>query len=477
MGHPRYLQMRGLAPREFWTGHYAYHQVTATTSPDFKSWCFPSRIEERALPFQRMIGDAQNLVDRHTLYPLYKRMLPPGDAAKVRSHLLGEPLHGLPAIIGAGGPHSGWATFQAAYCDDCVRDDIASTGVPVWHIQHQVPGGLVCPEHAKPLLAPCRMCTPGNWAALVPFPGRRCDCPAIPLVKEGALSEASFAFEVELARAADKLLDGSYLPQLDAKAIGHLVRLGAGRIGIAGQQEARHKGWGVFIKEPRLRESFERMSFHTMSFDLVGAVLGGHTVLRHPLRSIALLIGLWGSWVAVERAAHGACSPAGPVMPRDGNAAIDTRRNPQRRRKRERMLPDVTALWADYKRLRREQPGSSRTALLLQLPDGARDVLSRNVLDVADIQVLGDIPALDASMVHHFDVRLETLVAEGYPGRISSKQLLEGHPMGPAWFRICSLLPRATRALKLCAETKSEYLARMRVLPYLTEPHVRAPGI
>lgn len=120
-----YLQMSGLAPGEWWTGHCARHEVTATTCPDFKSWCFPSRIAQRALPFKSVIGPADYVVDRHTLYPLYSRMLPPEDAAKVRSHLLGEPVHGLPAMIGAGGPHSGWATFQPAYCDDCVRHDIA----------------------------------------------------------------------------------------------------------------------------------------------------------------------------------------------------------------------------------------------------------------------------------------------------------------------------------------------------------------
>lgn len=136
-----YLQMSGLAPGEWWTGHHARHEVTATACPDFKSWCFPSRIAQRARPFESIIGPADYVVDRHTLYPLYSRMLPPEDAAKVRSHLLGEPVHGLPAMIGAGGPHSGWATFQPAYCDHCVRRDIAPTGVPYWRTEHQIPGG------------------------------------------------------------------------------------------------------------------------------------------------------------------------------------------------------------------------------------------------------------------------------------------------------------------------------------------------
>ncbi|MFV8593234.1 hypothetical protein ACNRBS_02710 [Ralstonia pseudosolanacearum] len=416
-------------------------------------------------------------MDHHTLYPLYSRMLPPQDAVKLRSHLLGEPVHGLPAMIGAGGPHSGWATFQAAYCDECVRDDIAPTGVPFWRTEHLVPGGLVCAKHAKPLFVPCRMCTPDNWAALVPLPGRRCDCPAIPLVSEEALSEASFAFEIEVARAAGKLLNNNYLPQLDAKAIGSLVRLGAHRIGIPRQEEARHKAWVAFINEPRLRESFERMSFHTISFQRVALVLRGRMVLRHPLRTIALLIGLWGSWDAVERAANGARWPASPTMRRYGKPPTASGSQPGHRHKKGQRDIDAATLLATYKRLRHEQPGSHRAGLLLQLPDGARDVLPRAVLDAADIEVLGDIPELDRSLAEHFYVRLETLVAMGHPARISAKQLLEGHPMGPAWFRIRTLLPRAVQALRLCAEAKNHHLARMRVLPYLIEPAAPAASI
>lgn len=480
MTHLRYLQMSGLAPSECWSGLYARHEVTATACPDFKSWCFPSRIAQRARPFESVIGPADDVVDRHTLYPLYSRMLPPGDAAKVRSHLLGEPVHGLPAMIGAGGPHSGWATFQPAYCADCVRCDIAPTGVPFWRTEHQIPGVLFCATHAKPLLAPCRMCTPSNWASLVPLPGHRCDCRLIPLVGEGALSLGSIAFEIEVTRAASKLLDSSYLPQLDARAIGSLVRLGADRIGIPRQEQGRQKAWLAFITEARVRESFERMSFHTIPFARVGTVLRGSAVLRHPLRTIALLLGLWGTWDAVERAANGARGPASPAMRRYGRLLAERGRQEDHRSKTTRQGrtgDDAAMLLATYKQLRHEQPGANRAALLLQLPEGARSLLTTDELDAADIEVLGDIAKLDSSMAEHIYVRAETLVAAGHPGRISSKQLLDGHPSGPAWFRIRRLLPKAARALKRCAETKTEYLARMRVLPYLVESAAPAAEI
>lgn len=475
-----YLQMSGLAPGEWWPGHYARHEVTATACPDFKSWCFPSRIAQRARPFESVIGPADYVVDRHTLYPLYSRMLPPEDATKVRSHLLGEPVHGLPAMIGAGGPHSGWATFQPAYCDDCVRHDIAPTGVPFWRIEHQIPGGLFCAKHAKPLLAPCRACTPNNWASLIPLPGHRCDCPLIPLVGKGALSLGSIAFEIEVAHAASKLLDCSYLPQLDARSIGSLVRLGADRIGIPRREEGRQKAWLAFIQEARLRESFERMSFHTIPFARVGNVLRGRAVLRHPLRTIALLLGLWGTWDAVERAAHGARWPASRAMRRYGAFVAGSDLQVDHRRKKTRQVPtrnDATTLLAVYKQLRHERPGAHRATLLLQLPEGARELLTRDELDAADVEVLGDVAELDSSIVEHIYARSEALVAAGHPGRISSKQLLDGHPMGPAWFRIRHLLPKAAQALKRCAETKTEYLARMRVLPYLVESAAPAAGI
>ncbi|MFS2106138.1 hypothetical protein [Ralstonia sp. Ralssp135] len=214
------------------------------------------------------------------------------------------------------------------------------------------------------------------------------------------------------------------------------------------------------------------MSFHTIPFARVGTVLRGSAVLRHPLRTIALLLGLWGTWDAVERAANGARWPASPAMRRYGKFV--TERGPQEEHRRKtthqrRTGDDAAMLLATYKQLRHEQPGANRAALLLQLPEGARPLLTTDELDAADIEVLGDIAKLDSSMVQHIYVRAETLVAAGHPGRISSKQLLDGHPLGAAWFRIRHLLPKAARALKRCAETKTEYLARMRVLPYLID--------
>ncbi|ATG21063.1 hypothetical protein CO705_14880 [Ralstonia pickettii] len=286
------------------------------------------------------------------------------------------------------------------------------------------------------------------------------------------MSLGSIAFEIEVAHAASKLLDSSYLPHLDASAIGSLVRLGADRIGIPRREEGRQKAWLAFIAEARLRDSFERMSFHTIPFARVGAVLRGRAVLRHPLRTIALLLGLWGTWDAVERAANGARWPASPDKRRYGMFVAGSDPQTDHRRKKPRQVRtrnDAPALLAAYKQLRHERPGAHRATLLLHLPEGAREMLTRDELDAADVELLGDVTKLDSSMVEHIYARTETLVAAGHPGRISSKQLLDGHPLGPAWFRIRHLLPKATQALKRCAESKTEYLARMRVLPYLIE--------
>ncbi len=257
-----------------------------------------------------------------------------------------------------------------------------------------------------------------------------------------------------------------------------MVRLGADRIGIPRQEEGRQKAWLAFITEARLRESFERMSFHTIPFARVGTVLRGSAVLRHPLRTIALLLGLWGTWDAVERAANGVRWPASPAVRRYGRPLTESgsRSGPKKTRSGQTRV-DAPMLLATYKRLRHEQPGANRAALLLQLPEGARPLLTTDELDAADIEVLGDIAKLDSSMVEHIYVRAESLVAAGHPGRISSKQLLDGHPMGLAWFRIRHLLPKAAQALKRCAETKTEYLARMRVLPYLVESAAPAAEI
>lgn len=106
------------------------------------------------------------------------------------------------------------------------------------------------------------------------------------------------------------------------------------------------------------------------------------------------------------------------------------------RRKKSRQVRtrnDAPALLAAYKQLRHERPGAHRATLLLQLPEGARELLTRDELDAADVEVLGDVAQLDSSIVEHIYARSETLVWSLYDlAGTFSHALLKGSRRGSA---------------------------------------------
>lgn len=108
---------------------------------------FPSRIAHlvNQLPPQGQVS-CNELIEQHTLFPLYRPFLVPEDAQVLRVFMLDgkDKLQlGKSGLLRALRHHS---TFLR-YCPKCVRADRIHVGEPYWHRVHQVPGVLVCPTH------------------------------------------------------------------------------------------------------------------------------------------------------------------------------------------------------------------------------------------------------------------------------------------------------------------------------------------
>jgi len=87
------------------------------------------------------------LIERNTLFPLYRSFLPKERADRIVAAMRGDDRGNI--IHGAIGLRA--STMKAPrflrYCPKCIAEDEENHGEPYWHRVHQVPGVHVCPIH------------------------------------------------------------------------------------------------------------------------------------------------------------------------------------------------------------------------------------------------------------------------------------------------------------------------------------------
>lgn len=89
---------------------------------------------------------ADDLVDKHTLYPFYSAFLPPQQAEKIREYMKNDKGGGIYNKIGLMAS-SITLNQYFKFCPQCVKEDMEKYGELYWHRVHQIPGVYVCPKH------------------------------------------------------------------------------------------------------------------------------------------------------------------------------------------------------------------------------------------------------------------------------------------------------------------------------------------
>lgn len=92
----------------------------------------------------------QELIQHHTLYPFYAAFLPKERSRQVFKTMQSEyggGIHGTVGIRASAVPVPKCFRF----CPQCIQTDQEQYGELYWHRIHQVPGVLVCPDHAEVL--------------------------------------------------------------------------------------------------------------------------------------------------------------------------------------------------------------------------------------------------------------------------------------------------------------------------------------
>jgi hypothetical protein len=93
---------------------------------------------------------AEEILQRHTLFPYYSRFVTPERRAKGVNNIISPDGRGYRAALGM---QSGRmkSPDHLRFCTHCLQQDIEEFGETYWRRTHQAPGVLVCPDHGNVL--------------------------------------------------------------------------------------------------------------------------------------------------------------------------------------------------------------------------------------------------------------------------------------------------------------------------------------
>jgi hypothetical protein len=277
----------------------------------------PDRIDAFVQRTQGRLGTADSIVRAHTVLPFYLPLRPPDAAAAAVATLQGAGIGFLKFRLGLL-----TSRFRAHHplklCSRCMAEDLDAVHVAYWHLAHQYPGVWVCPKHRCLLLESTVKSTGvGRFHWHLPDECR----PVLPTLPphDGAGDEALLTLLQEIATASIAL---AALPkgfhfdphQLTRTNAAQMIRSGfarpSGRVDRRGAAGSLAAFLAPLCRVPELAT----LAVHA---EKAGGQL---TLLRdparaltHPLRVIALVLWLHGTWdrfMQAYRRPEAACEDA-----------------------------------------------------------------------------------------------------------------------------------------------------------------------
>ena len=122
---------------------YTYLQIFNTERVRLHAY-LPSRLSAASDFFNL---DKQQLLNQHTLFPLFQTFTPTKQGKEIQSAMLAD--SGGLAIEKSGLPQSHLMFFTGhKFCPLCIQSDRRVYGFAFWHIEHQIPGISACHQHS-----------------------------------------------------------------------------------------------------------------------------------------------------------------------------------------------------------------------------------------------------------------------------------------------------------------------------------------
>ncbi len=89
-----------------------------------------------------------DLLQNHTLYPFYATFLMPQEVWQLKDYMKKKLSGSILEIAKVATNSTGDSKKFLKFCPVCLEKDTQEYGEPYWHRIHQIPGILVCPNHA-----------------------------------------------------------------------------------------------------------------------------------------------------------------------------------------------------------------------------------------------------------------------------------------------------------------------------------------
>lgn len=148
--------------------------------------------------------NADRVIDEMTLWPYYAAFQSQGLRDYARDAMKLGQTDGLLLKLGMATFRPGRVT-KLRFCASCIQEMLGQYGEAYWRRDHQLPGVLVCPDHARPLQDSLVSLKERSRHAFVPPTEKNCPWQAKALVQDG--SARRLLILQRLARASRALMD------------------------------------------------------------------------------------------------------------------------------------------------------------------------------------------------------------------------------------------------------------------------------
>lgn len=254
----------------------------------------PPRIEAISALFPNVLPDWEQLVRRHTRYPLNSAFLTPEKRARLlQQHRYGgvrsaPHLTSVGAQVGRG---------RLGICLSCYESDLQQHGFAFWHRSHLTVSMFYCPTHAEPLITFCEQCDMSHRRSRKTwFPRSSCLCNR-PMRRIAILrSRASTDAAIAIAKMADDVLKERIKTSEFAANTGAVLRAAIHR------NASRRRDYRRLAREyVESRLGTELYSILGFAQTTILRATGIKTVdgpLQHPIQNIAAIWSLFDGWPA-----------------------------------------------------------------------------------------------------------------------------------------------------------------------------------
>jgi hypothetical protein len=288
----RYHLLSGnVLPRQ--TSQQLFAHASAGLHPDF-----PMCIDQLVKRSNGTLGNREDLIFQRTPFCVFARFLDKERVALVTENMGARSAPRISRMLGLVVSRIEHPV-QLRACNRCIKADVEAYGTSIWHLEHQLPGVMICRAHKTPLLA-ARSAAQVRATTDYLLPGM------IPDQEWHVVESPSDALLARLESIA------SWSPSLALASESHSWNFDDELLRITCHRQAHSRGWTDtrgLLQFQRIRTAFVEATRDLIAVPgfsvvenanqqaggLVGLLLRRYRAYHHPLKHILLLSFLFDS--------------------------------------------------------------------------------------------------------------------------------------------------------------------------------------